>query len=51
VLEGAVRESPDVQAAEGVELRTREEAAFYGIWRDELDGVRPEATLGLFATT
>ena len=51
VLEDAVRASPDVRAADGVELRTREEAAFYGIWRAELDGIRPEATLGLFATT
>ena len=51
VLENAVRSSPAVRAAEGVELRTREEAAFYGIWRDELDGIRPDATLGLFATT
>ncbi|MBK1789299.1 asparagine synthase (glutamine-hydrolyzing) [Prauserella cavernicola] len=51
VLEAAVRNSPDVAAAEGVELRTREEAGFYAIWDRELRGIRPEATLGLFATT
>lgn len=51
VLENAVRSSPDIAAADGVELRTKEEAAFYAIWRDELEGVRPERTLGLFATT
>lgn len=36
---------------EGVELRTREEAGFYRLWREELDGIRPDRTLGLFATT
>ncbi|PXY32288.1 asparagine synthase (glutamine-hydrolyzing) [Prauserella muralis] len=51
VLEEAVRSSPDVAAAEGVELRNREEAGFYAIWRQELDGIRPDRTLGLFATT
>ncbi|TKG59024.1 asparagine synthase (glutamine-hydrolyzing) [Prauserella endophytica] len=51
VLENAVRESPDVTAAAGVELRNREEAGFYAIWHRELAGIRPDATLGLFATT
>ncbi|OZM74972.1 asparagine synthase (glutamine-hydrolyzing) [Amycolatopsis antarctica] len=51
VLEQAVREVPEIAAAEGVELRNAEEAAFYAIWRDELDGIRPDRTLGLFATT
>jgi asparagine synthase (glutamine-hydrolysing) len=31
-------------------LRTREELAYYRIWRDHLTGVRPEQTLGRFAT-
>ncbi|PXY38059.1 asparagine synthase (glutamine-hydrolyzing) [Prauserella flavalba] len=51
VLENAVRESPDVAAADGVALRNREEAGFYAIWHRELAGIRPDATLGLFATT
>nr|WP_256451429.1 asparagine synthase (glutamine-hydrolyzing) [Amycolatopsis sp. CA-230715] len=51
VLESAVRESPEIAAADGVELRTKEEAGFYAIWRDELDGIRADRTLGLFATT
>ncbi|MEU3275470.1 asparagine synthase (glutamine-hydrolyzing) [Saccharomonospora sp. NPDC006951] len=51
VLEDAVRSSPDVAVAEGVELRTKEEAGFYAIWQRELAGIRPERTLGLFATT
>jgi asparagine synthase (glutamine-hydrolysing) len=31
-------------------LRTREELAYYRIWRDHLVGVRPEQNLGRFAT-
>jgi asparagine synthase (glutamine-hydrolysing) len=31
-------------------LRTREELAYYRIWRDHLAGVRPEQNLGRFAT-
>jgi asparagine synthase (glutamine-hydrolysing) len=31
-------------------LRTREELAYYRIFREHLGGVRPEATLGRFAT-
>jgi asparagine synthase (glutamine-hydrolysing) len=41
----------DSAAAEGVELRTREEAGFYALWRKEFEGIRPQRTLGLFATT
>nr|WP_198285927.1 asparagine synthase (glutamine-hydrolyzing) [Saccharomonospora marina] len=51
VLAEAVRSSPEVAAADGVELRSREEAAFYAIWWEELAGIRPERTLGRFATT
>lgn len=32
-------------------LRSREEVAYYRIWREHLDGIRPEATLTRFATT
>jgi len=31
-------------------LRTREELAYYRIWREHLPGVRPERNLGRFAT-
>jgi asparagine synthase (glutamine-hydrolysing) len=31
-------------------LRTREEVAYFRIFREHLGGVRPEATLGRFAT-
>lgn len=51
VLAEAVRWLPEVAAADGVELRNREEAAFYASWRAEFDGIRPERTLGHFATT
>lgn len=51
LLEDAVRDLPEVAAADGVELRNREEAGYYAIWKRELDGIRPSATLGLFATT
>lgn len=56
VLEDAVRTSEDLDGAaaklpEGVELRSREEAGFYAIWRESFDGIRPAATLGHFATT
>jgi asparagine synthase (glutamine-hydrolysing) len=32
------------------ELRTREEAGYYRIFREHLRAVRPELTLGRFAT-
>nr|WP_026360352.1 asparagine synthase (glutamine-hydrolyzing) [Amycolatopsis nigrescens] len=51
VLESAVRSSPEVAAAGGVELRNREEAGFYALWHEELSGIRVDRTLGLFATT
>ncbi|WP_158881043.1 asparagine synthase (glutamine-hydrolyzing) [Amycolatopsis anabasis] len=51
VLEDAVSVAPAVAGAAGVELRTKEEAGFYALWQDELDGIRPDRTLGLFATT
>ena len=51
VLEQAVHAAPEVADADGVELRSKEEAGFYAIWRKELDGIRPGSTLGLFATT
>jgi asparagine synthase (glutamine-hydrolysing) len=31
-------------------LRTREELVYFRIWREHLDGVRPEETVGRFAT-
>jgi asparagine synthase (glutamine-hydrolysing) len=31
-------------------IRTREELAYFRIWREHLNGVRPERTLGRFAT-
>ncbi|WP_245901198.1 asparagine synthase (glutamine-hydrolyzing) [Prauserella shujinwangii] len=51
VLEAAVRDSPEVAAASGAEPRSREEAAFHALWRQRFAGIRPERTLGLFATT
>lgn len=54
VLEDATRtwaRLDDAHLPESVELRSREEAGFYGIWRAAFDGIRPAATLGHFATT
>ncbi len=37
-------------ASNGWELRSEEEVLYYGIWRRHFRGVRPNATLGAFAT-
>ncbi|RZQ62838.1 asparagine synthase (glutamine-hydrolyzing) [Amycolatopsis suaedae] len=51
VLADAVRSMPELAAREGVTLRDRQESVFYAVWHDELAGIRPGATLGMFATT
>jgi asparagine synthase (glutamine-hydrolysing) len=51
-IESTVSEQEFAEQADVVQpaLRTREELAYYRIWRDHLPGVRPEHTLGRFAT-
>ena len=51
-IESTISEDEFAQEAATVDppVRTREELAYYRIWRDHLDGVRPEQTLGRFAT-
>ena len=51
-VEQSVTEAELCAEADAVDppLRTREELAYFRIWREHLDGVRPERTLGRFAT-
>jgi asparagine synthase (glutamine-hydrolysing) len=51
-IESQISEEEFAAEADSVDppLRTREELAYYRIWRDHLDGVRPEQNLGRFAT-
>ena len=51
-IESTVSEEEFAAQADVVQpaLRTREELAYYRIWREHLPGVRPERNLGRFAT-
>ena len=51
-IESTVSEEEFAEQADVVQpaLRTREELAYYRIWREHLPGVRPERNLGRFAT-
>jgi asparagine synthase (glutamine-hydrolysing) len=51
-IESQISEEEFAAEADSVDppLRTREELAYYRIWRDHLVGVRPEQNLGRFAT-
>ncbi len=51
-IESTVSEEEFAEEAALVDppVRTREELAYYRIWRDHLAGVRPERNLGRFAT-
>ncbi|MGH3622869.1 MAG: asparagine synthase-related protein, partial [Sciscionella sp.] len=53
VLDDAVRDHPEIAEDDraGVELRTKEEASFYAIWREALPGIASDKTLGNFAMT
>ncbi|MFZ0043535.1 MAG: asparagine synthase (glutamine-hydrolyzing), partial [Solirubrobacteraceae bacterium] len=52
VLEEGISESEFAAEADALDppLRTREELAYFRIWRDHLRGVRPECNIGRFAT-
>jgi asparagine synthase (glutamine-hydrolysing) len=51
-IESSISEAEFAEQADVVQpaLRTREELAYYRIWREHLPGVRPEQNLGRFAT-
>ena len=52
VMEDSVSEEEFAREKDALDppLRTREELAYYRIFREHLGGVRPEATVGRFAT-
>jgi asparagine synthase (glutamine-hydrolysing) len=52
VVERDITEAELADEADAVDppLRTREELAYFRIWRDRLQGVRPEKNIGRFAT-
>jgi asparagine synthase (glutamine-hydrolysing) len=52
VVERDISETEFAAEAQAVDppLRTREELAYFRIWRDHLRGVRPEQNIGRFAT-
>ncbi len=52
VVEGEISDEEFAEEADVVDppLRTREELAYFRIWRDHLRGVRPEKNIGRFAT-
>jgi asparagine synthase (glutamine-hydrolysing) len=52
VVERDISEAEFAAEAEAIDppLRTREELAYFRIWRDHLRGVRPEQNVGRFAT-
>ncbi len=52
VVERDISEAEFAAEAQAVDppLRTREELAYFRIWRDHLPGVRPEQNVGRFAT-
>jgi asparagine synthase (glutamine-hydrolysing) len=51
-MEAEISPAEFAQEAETIDppLRTREELAYFRIWRDHLRGVRPEKNIGRFAT-
>jgi asparagine synthase (glutamine-hydrolysing) len=51
-VERGVSETEILEEADALDppIRTREELAYFRIWREHLDGVRPEQNVGRFAT-